>query len=445
MSPSPGPNCLTALVHAVGSAEMTINLSADSACQFFPSISVFRGPRRMAAPTEEQLLQLKQASKLFLAVRRGVVNEAPAVQNLCDVVHFIQHIIGDINELPEYESMIEILKPLIRHFSKSRKSEAYLRDSGEGLADDSDNIPVGMLGKLVSPVMLNIQGLVLDEKFKFKSLLLHEVFGSRASLKLPTFIRDMLSYETIVGPLARSLWSLEVTTANTSDAFVFWLAIANTLDSVSEKKEKDTGIVKRLAGRVRVVFNTRIGYPNAQFLRERSDIPPNGIAEHISYPHAFFRVKEFLKCMLRALLQQHASHDSECHCHPILKTHLDLEIANVLRLQLEAFWLGEPPFHAPVINDDTMELWLNLERGNSPRSNVLTMLGARIFGILVNSMLDECINSNVTWYNSPLRGNQQQEGLLDVIMVDQWCKYHAPERYKAKRLAVLTLDLRLGC
>ncbi|KAJ7662395.1 ribonuclease H-like domain-containing protein [Mycena rosella] len=403
------------------------------------------------------------STNVTLAARRGVVNEAPAVQDLCDVVHFIQHIIGDINELPEYESMMEILKPLIRHFSKSGKSKAYLRDSGEDLADDGGSIPVRMLAKIgktrfathfmsvttVSPVVLNIQGLVLDEKIKFTVrfnpiYIWPEVFGSRTSLKLPTFIRDMLSYETIVAPLARSLWSLEATTANASDAFIFWLAIANTLDSVLEKKEKDTGIVKRLAGRVRAVFNTRYSqffnhndiyfvafcldpqYPNAQFLRERSDIPPNGIADHISYSHAFFRVKEFLKRMLRALLQQHANHDSECRCHPILKTHSDLEIANALRLQLEAFWLGEPPFHAPVINDDTMEWWLNLERGNSPRSNVLAMLGVRIFGILVNSMPDERTNSNITWYNSPLRGNQQQEGLLDMIMVGQWYKYHAP-------------------
>lgn len=45
------------------------------------------------------------------------------------------------------------------------------------------------------------------------------------------------------------------------------------------------------------------------------------------------------------------------------------------------------------------------------------MLGIRIFGILVNSMPDERTNSNITWFNSALRGNQKQEGLLDMIMV----------------------------
>ncbi|KAJ6605709.1 hypothetical protein B0H10DRAFT_2228962 [Mycena sp. CBHHK59/15] len=61
----------------------------------------------------------------------------------------------------------------------------------------------------------------------------------------------------IVTPLARSLWSLEATTANPSDAFVFWLAIAHTLDSIFEKKEKDIGITPKLALHVRAIFNTR--------------------------------------------------------------------------------------------------------------------------------------------------------------------------------------------
>ncbi|KAJ7479579.1 ribonuclease H-like domain-containing protein [Mycena latifolia] len=402
------------------------------------------------------------STNVTLAARRGVVTEAPAVLDLCDVVHFIQHIIGDINELPEFKTMMQILKPLIRHFSKSGKSKAYLRDSGEGMADDGGNIPVHMLAKIgktrfathfmavttVSPVVHNIQGLVLDEKIKFKSPLLQEVFGNRTSVQLPTFLRDMLSYEMIVAPLARSLWSLEATTANPSDAFVFWLAIAHTLDSIFEKKEKDTGITTKLAAHLRAIFNTRYSqffnhnevyfvafcldprYPNTEFLRKHSDTLA-GVAEHISYPHAFFRVKEFLKQMLKVLLEQHKSHKCQCRCHPILKTQTDLEIANALRLQLEAFWLGEPPFHAPVMNGDTMEWWTNLGRGNSPRSN---MLGVRIFGILVNSMPDERTNSNITWFNSALRGNQKQEGLLDMIMVGQWYRYHAPGAEGPRRL-----------
>ncbi|KAJ7668372.1 ribonuclease H-like domain-containing protein [Mycena polygramma] len=405
------------------------------------------------------------STNVTLAARRGVATDVPTVLDLCDVVHFVQHVIGDINELPEYEGMMHILKPLIRHFSKSGKSKAYLRDSGEGMADDGGNKPVHMLAKIgktrfathfmavttVSPVVHNIQRLVLDDKIKFKSPLLQDVFGNRFSVKLPTFSKDMLSYETIVAPLARSLWSLEATTANPSDAFVFWLAIAHTLDSVFVKNEKDTGISAKLAGHVRAIFNSRYHqffshndvyfvafcldprYPNTDFLRERTDSRPAGVPDYITYPHAFVRVKELLKSILKALVEQHASHKSDCLCHPLLKTMSPPDLANALRVQLEAFWLGEAPFHAPVLNDDTMEWWTNLERGNSCRSNVIAMLGVRIFGILVNSMPDERTNSNITWFNDPLRANQGQEGLLDMIMIGQWHRYHAPDAEGPRR------------
>ncbi|KAJ6540387.1 hypothetical protein B0H19DRAFT_1077799 [Mycena capillaripes] len=50
-----------------------------------------------------------------------------------------------------------------------------------------------------------------------------------------------------------------------------------------------------------------------------------------------------------------------------------------------------------------------------------------VFGCApVVPMPDERTNSNITWYNSPLRGNQQEEGLLDMILVGQWHRYHAP-------------------
>ncbi|KAF8175669.1 hypothetical protein K438DRAFT_1770964 [Mycena galopus ATCC 62051] len=104
----------------------------------------------------------------------------------------------------------------------------------------------------VSSVVHNIQGLVIEEKIKFKgqfiaSALLQEVFGNGTSVKLPTFLKDMLSYK-IVAPLARSLWSLEATTANPSDASVLWLAITHTLDSIFEKKEKISESAQNLRG-----------------------------------------------------------------------------------------------------------------------------------------------------------------------------------------------------
>ncbi|KAJ7440728.1 hypothetical protein FB451DRAFT_1377452 [Mycena latifolia] len=56
----------------------------------------------------------------------------------------------------------------------------------------------------------------------------------------------------------------------------------------------------------------------------------------------------------------------------------------------------------------------------------------RIFGILANSMPDERTKSNITWFNSPLRGNRKAENLLDMILVGKWHTYHA-EGVKVRR------------
>ena len=35
-------------------------------------------------------------------------------------------------------------------------------------------------------------------------------------------------------------------------------------------------------------------------------------------------------------------------------------------------------------------------------------------------MPDERTNSNITWFNTPLRGNQDAQTLVDMIQVGQW-------------------------
>ncbi|KAJ7328756.1 hypothetical protein DFH08DRAFT_940436 [Mycena albidolilacea] len=45
--------------------------------------------------------------------------------------------------------------------------------------------------------------------------------------------------------------------------------------------------------------------------------------------------------------------------------------------------------------------------------------GVRIFSMLINSMLDERTNSHLTWFNSPLCGNQKAETLVDMIQIGQ--------------------------
>jgi hypothetical protein len=52
------------------------------------------------------------------------------------------------------------------------------------------------------------------------------------------------------------------------------------------------------------------------------------------------------------------------------------------------------------------------------------LLAVKIFSILVNSMPDECTNSTITWFNSPIHGNQKTQTIIDMIKVGQWFGKH---------------------
>ena len=53
------------------------------------------GPELWAATTSD-------STNVTLAARRRITEAITSVVNLCDVVHFLQHLIGDINDLPEF-------------------------------------------------------------------------------------------------------------------------------------------------------------------------------------------------------------------------------------------------------------------------------------------------------------------------------------------------------
>jgi hypothetical protein len=71
------------------------------------------------------------------------------------------------------------------------------------------------------------------------------------------FEQSMLQYINIVAPLIRSLWSLEAAHANASDVFVFWLAIAATLEDLFNQGDHKTGIPTELAEEVTAIYNKR--------------------------------------------------------------------------------------------------------------------------------------------------------------------------------------------
>ena len=62
-----------------------------------------------------------------------------------------------------------------------------------------------------------------------------------------------------MGPLIRSLWSLEASHANAADVFIFWLASAATLKDLFDQDFNKTGIPRTLANEVTGIYNKRYG------------------------------------------------------------------------------------------------------------------------------------------------------------------------------------------
>ncbi|KAG2365392.1 hypothetical protein BDR07DRAFT_1374352 [Suillus spraguei] len=55
-----------------------------------------------------------------------VVNTIPTILDLCDTCHHLHNTIKNVTQLPEFEQMLSLLKPIIKHFSKSTISAAHL-------------------------------------------------------------------------------------------------------------------------------------------------------------------------------------------------------------------------------------------------------------------------------------------------------------------------------
>ena len=178
-------------------------------------------------------------------------------------------------------------------------------------------------------------------------------------------------------------------------------------------------------------------------------IPPakQGAYEHEvdveSVPHvrAYTRVKGFLKSMLRDIIES-ADHDLDTSnpCYRLVKQLGPNRVVSKFHQQLLAFARREWPFTDPISQGDTLTWWESL--GQHPHARVLAvskhiqfckyheiqgssqMLAIKIFSVLVNSMPDERTGSKITWFNSPLRANQDISTLVNMIQVGQWYGVH---------------------
>ena len=118
-----------------------------------------------------------------------------------------------------------------------------------------------------------------------------------------------------------------------------------------------------------------------------------------------------------------------------------------LRTQLEAYWRDEWPFNQPVKDNDPLSWWKTLAEHPYARVlavhvklfcfclfhlstnqfgllNTVQYFAIKIFSVLVNSMPDERTNLTITWFNSPIRGSQNAQTLVDMIQIGQWYGKH---------------------
>ncbi|KAI6138392.1 hypothetical protein BKA82DRAFT_3990118 [Pisolithus tinctorius] len=267
---------------------------------------------------------------------------------------------------------------------------------------------------------------------------------------------DLETYITIVGPFIRSLWSLEASHANASDVFLFWLAIGASLKDLVQKDDRTRpgNIPVSLMHDVIAIYNRRWKeffrndvyftafaldprYPTSDFVIKpvvaapAIVIPPQNPTKILAcarrplpHPRAYNRVKESLKPMLRAMLDR-------CKMNPhatdafsqTVREYGPTGTVDELRLQIDAFWRQEHPFNRPMKDGNTLAWWQAFE--HHPGAQVLAALAVKIFSALVNSMPDEQTGSTFTWLNSPTRGNQNAQTLIDMVRIGQWYKDHA--------------------
>ncbi|KAJ8584996.1 hypothetical protein M405DRAFT_746027, partial [Rhizopogon salebrosus TDB-379] len=194
--------------------------------------------------------------------RRDIVVEIPTMLDLCDVCHHLHNTIKNVTILPEFEGMLLLLKAIIKHFSNSTISVAHLRTERRVDNNDKTVNALQKIGKTrfgshwaaavsLEQCLSNVRSLV-ERKINRK---VQEMFLNRRSFKVME--QDLSVYITIVGPFVRSLWALEASHANASDVFVFWLAIAATLEELFGKGEDESGIPASLVRRITAIFNRR--------------------------------------------------------------------------------------------------------------------------------------------------------------------------------------------
>ena len=168
--------------------------------------------------------------------------------------------------------------------------------------------------------------------------------------------------------------------------------------------------------------------------------PPQSLTT--KYPRAYERLREYLRNMLKPMLERIQSSSDPSVGHPDLREKGVSTSVKDLKHQIELFWNGEYPFRVTDVGKITnpLDWWRDIGRYDGAKvlsvrninyhdsrwkfHNTNQVLAIRIFSILVNSMPDERTNSTITWFNLPTRGNQMTRTIVDMIKVGQWYGKH---------------------
>ncbi|KAF9497418.1 hypothetical protein BDN71DRAFT_1494751 [Pleurotus eryngii] len=319
------------------------------------------------------------------ACRRKLTDAIPSILNLANCVHHLQLLLGDITKLGHFSlmilcQMVSAMKKILRYFSKSGLSVHALLDAHTKAGEPAQRLQkIGKTRfgtywsacKALEPCLTLIHDLAHEGTIKFKAL----------------FDQPRIKF----------------------------------------------GITSEVALQITALFNGRYGqffdndfyftafildprYRMDDFLKKPSDEDQTADTG-APYPRAFMHVKDVLKGMLRGILQGVEDRPEQEH-HRLFTILRPREIAQALIQQLGSFWRNEPPFNTRANVENPTEWWAGL--ASDTNSQVLAMLATHIFNVLVNSMPDERTNSHITWFNSPIRGRQKAQTLIDMIQVGQY-------------------------
>jgi len=110
-----------------------------------------------------------------------------------------------------------------------------------------------------------------------------------------------------------------------------------------------------------------LGYPIEEFLKLTISIPPQGSRPQpitTKYPRAYERLREYLRNILKLMLEQIQSSTDPNIGHPVLREKGISTLVNDLKHQIELFWNGEYPFHVIDIEKitDPLGWWCDIGR-----------------------------------------------------------------------------------